>query len=164
MTPAETKDGGPEGRVPIQHLYPEAVAHCYGCGHLNAHGYHFETVWDEEADEGVTRFQPQPHHTAIPGYVYGGVIASLLDCHGIGTAAAAVRRERGEGEALRYVTAALHVNFLRPTPLGPELEARGRVVEMKERKVVVDVRLLAGGVETCNGQVVAVRMPEGMGG
>lgn len=147
---------------PIQHLYPEAVAHCYGCGHLNELGHHFETVWDEEADEGVTRFTPAPHHTAIPGIVYGGLIASLLDCHGIGTAAAAVRRARGPGEQLRYVTASLHVNYLKPTPLGPALEARGRVVEMKERKVVVDVRMLADGVECANGQVIAVRMPDAM--
>lgn len=151
-----------ETPTPIQHRYPEAVAHCYGCGHLNEAGHHFQTVWDEDADEGVTRFTPEAEHTAIPGYVYGGVIASLLDCHGIGTAAAAVRRERGPDAALRYVTASLHVNFLKPTPLGPELVARGKVVEMKEKKVVVDVRMLADGVECANGQVIAVRMPEGM--
>jgi uncharacterized protein (TIGR00369 family) len=150
------------GDTPIQHLYPEAVAHCYGCGHLNEHGHHFETVWDEDADEGVARFTPAPVHTAIPGYVYGGVIASLVDCHGIGTAAAAVRRARGPDAPLRYVTASLQVSFRKPTPLGRELEARGRVVEMGERKVVVDVRVLAGGVECVTGQVVAVRMPEGM--
>ena len=147
---------------PIQHLYPDAVAHCYGCGHLNEHGHHFETVWDADAGEGVTRFRPQPHHMAIPGYVYGGLIASLLDCHGIGTAAAAVRRARGSDEELRYVTASLQVDYLKPTPLGPELEARGTVVEMKERKVVVDVRMLAEGVECARGRVVAVRMPASM--
>jgi len=151
----------PEG--PIQHLYPDAVAHCYGCGHLNEDGHHFQTVWDEEADEGVTRFTPRPHHMAIPGYVYGGLIASLLDCHGIGTAAAAVRRAKGSDHELRYVTASLQVDYLKPTPLGPELEARGTIVEMKERKVVVDVRMLADGVECARGRVIAVRMPEGMG-
>jgi uncharacterized protein (TIGR00369 family) len=140
------------------------VAHCYGCGRSNEVGHHFQTVWDEKADEGVTRFTPEPQHMAIPGYVYGGLIASLLDCHGIGTAAEAVRRTRAvEGDALRYVTASLHVDYLKPTPLGPELEARGRVVEMGERKVIVDVRLVAHGVECARGQVVAVRMPAGMG-
>ena len=147
---------------PIQDLYPEAVAHCYGCGRKNDLGHHFQTVWDEEAEEGVTLFTPQPHHMAIPGYVYGGLIASLLDCHGVGTAAAAVRRERGEDHELRYVTASLHVEFLRPTPLGPELEARGKVVEMGEKKVVVDVRMLVEGVECANGRVIAVLMPKNM--
>jgi acyl-coenzyme A thioesterase PaaI-like protein len=148
---------------PIQHRYPDAVAHCYGCGHLNEQGHHFQTVWDEDDEEGVTRFTPQPYHTAIPGYVYGGLIASLLDCHGIGTAAAAVRRARGIGDDdLRYVTASLSVDFLKPTPMGVELEARGRALEIKERKVVVEVRLLADGVECARGRVIAVRMPEGM--
>ncbi len=148
--------------MPIQDLYPEVVAHCYGCGRQNELGHHFQTVWDEEEDEGVTLFTPQAHHMAIPGYVYGGLIASLLDCHGVGTAAAAVRRERGEDHELRYVTASLHVDFLKPTPLGPELEARGKVVEMKERKVVVDVRMLVEGVECAKGRVVAVLMPKNM--
>jgi len=150
---------------PIQHLYPDAVAHCYGCGHLNPQGHHFQTVWNEETEEGVTRFTPDAHHTAIPGYVYGGLIASLLDCHGIGTAAAAVRQARGIGdEELRYVTASLHVDFLKPTPLGVELEARGRAVEMTERKVVVVVWMLANGVECARGRVIAVRMPQGFAG
>lgn len=146
--------------IPIQDLYPEVVAHCYGCGRQNELGHHFQTVWDEEADEGVTLFTPQPHHMAIPGYVYGGLIASLLDCHGVGTAAAAVRRARGEDHELRYVTASLHVDFLKPTPLGPELEARGKVVEMGEKKVVVDVRMLVEGVECAKGRVIAVLMPK----
>jgi acyl-coenzyme A thioesterase PaaI-like protein len=149
-------------RTPIQHLYPENVSHCFGCGHAHPHGHHFETVWDEEADEGVTRFTPDPGYTSMPGYVYGGLIASILDCHGIGTAAAAVRRARGPGAPLRYVTGSLHVDFVAPTPLGPELVARGKVVEMGERKVVVDVRLLAGEVECARGRVVAVRLPDTM--
>lgn len=149
-------------RTPIQDLYPDMVAHCHGCGRLNDGGHHFQTLWDEDADEGVTRYTPGPTHTSMPGYVYGGLIASILDCHGIGTAAAAVRRARGESAPLRYVTASLHVDFVAPTPLGPELVARGRVVEMKERKVVVDVRLLAGDVECARGRVIAVQIPETM--
>lgn len=154
--------------TPIQHHYPEDTAHCYGCGRLNAHGHHFRTFWAEEGEESVTRFRPDPEHTAIPGFVYGGLIASLVDCHGTGTAAAAAYRaagrEPGTEPHLRYVTGSLTVDFLKPTPLGPELEARGTVAEMGERKIVVDVRLLADGVETVRGRVVAVRMPEGFGG
>jgi acyl-coenzyme A thioesterase PaaI-like protein len=100
--------------------------------------------------------------------VYGGLIASLIDCHGTGTAAAAAARMGPGGEAERpgemprFVTASLHVDYLRPTPLGPELEVRGRVKEAKERKVVVEARVLANDEVTARGTVVAVRMPEGM--
>lgn len=148
----------------VQDYYPEDVAHCYGCGRLNEEGHQLKTVW--EGDETVSRYTPKPFHTAIPGYVYGGLIASLLDCHGTGgAAAAALRREGreiGEGEAPRFVTASLHVDFLKPTPLGPELEVRGRVVEISDRKVVLDETLSADGVVTARGKVVAVRMPEEM--
>ena len=148
----------------FQDTYPDDVSHCYGCGRLNEHGYRIRTFW--EGDESVTRFTPAAYHTAIPGYVYGGLIASLIDCHGTGTAAAAAYRaegrEPGSEPALRYVTASLSVDYLAPTPLGPELEIRGRVKEIKSRKVVVDARLLAEGRVCATGQVVAVRMPEAL--
>jgi acyl-coenzyme A thioesterase PaaI-like protein len=157
----------PQTREAFQDRYAADVAHCYGCGRLNPHGHHLETRWDGE--ETVTRFTPQPYHTAIPGYVYGGLIASLVDCHGTGTAAAAVPTDGPEanggdrpGEMPRFVTASLHVDYLRPTPLGPELEVRGRAREVTGRKVVVEVRVLANGEVTARGVVVAVRMPEGM--
>ena len=153
-------DSGPA----VQDYYPEDVAHCFGCGRLNRDGHQLKTVW--EGDETVSRFQPKPEHTAIPGYVYGGLIASLLDCHGTGgAAAAALRREGreiGDGEAPRFVTASLQVDFLKPTPLGPVLEVRGRIVEITDRKVVLDETLSAEGVITARGRVVAVRMPESM--
>jgi acyl-coenzyme A thioesterase PaaI-like protein len=148
----------------VQDYYPEDVAHCFGCGRLNEDGHQLKTVW--EGDETVSRFRPAPHHTAIPGYVYGGLIASLLDCHGTGGAAAATLRregrEIGEGEAPRFVTASLQVDFLKPTPLGPELVVRGRVLEINDRKVVLEESLSAEGVVTARGRVVAVRMPEQM--
>ncbi|MGW8266596.1 MAG: PaaI family thioesterase [Longimicrobiales bacterium] len=148
----------------VQDYYPEDVSHCYGCGRLNEEGIQLKTVW--EGDDTVSRYTPRPYHTAIPGYVYGGLIASLLDCHGTGGAAAAALRkedrEIGEGEAPRYVTASLHVEFLQPTPLGPQLEVRGRVLEITDRKVVLDETLSAAGVVTAKARVVAVRMPEMM--
>ena len=148
----------------VQDFYPEDVAHCFGCGRLNAHGHQLKTVW--EGDETVSRFHPSIHHTAIPGYVYGGLIASLLDCHGTGGAAAAAIRaegkETGDGEAPRFVTASLHVDFLKPTPLGPELVVRGRILEITEKKVVLDEVLEADGVVTAKARVVAVRMPRSM--
>jgi acyl-coenzyme A thioesterase PaaI-like protein len=153
----------PEG---FQDHYPDDVAHCYGCGRLNPHGHQLKTRWDGE--ETVTRFTPRPYHTAIPGYVYGGLIASLIDCHGTGTAAAAAARAGGQnagdrpGEMPRFVTASLRVDYLRPTPLGPELEIRGRPTELTERKVVVEAQVLANGQVTARGIVVAVRMPEAM--
>ena len=74
----------------VQDFYADDLAWCYGCGRLNQEGFQLKTYWD--GDETVTRFTPRPYHTAIPGFVYGGLIASLVDCHGTGSAAAAAYR------------------------------------------------------------------------
>jgi len=146
----------------FQDLYPDDVARCFGCGRLNPHGHRIRSFWDGE--ESVCSFTPEPYHTAIPGFVYGGLIASLIDCHSTGTAAAAAAR--AEGRALdsnppfRYVTASLHVDYLRPTPLGPPLTVRGRVKEIRGRKVVVEATLSALGEVCARGEVVAVRLPD----
>ena len=149
----------------IQDHYPEDFAHCFGCGSLNPHGHRLKSR--VEGDDVVARFTPAPEHTSVPGFAYGGLIASLIDCHAMATAAAAAERAAGravgEGPAPRYVTASLKVDFLKPTPLGPELVLRARVRERSERKAVVEVSLAAGGVETARGEVVAVRMPASMG-
>jgi acyl-coenzyme A thioesterase PaaI-like protein len=148
----------------VQDFYPDDFAHCYGCGRLNADGLHVRSVW--EGEETVARFTPRPEHIAVPGFVYGGLLASLIDCHAMGTASGAALRAEGKavGEAPspRYVTASLKVDYLKPTPLGPELELRARVTERSDRKAVVQVTVAAAGVVTARGEVVAVRMPESM--
>jgi len=148
----------------VQDFYPDDLAHCYGCGRLNEHGLHVRSFW--QGDETVAVLTPRPYHTAIPGYVYGGLVASLVDCHGTGSAALAAYRaagrEPGTEPALRFVTASLKVDYLRPTPMGVPLEARGRIMDVKPRKVVVDVTVRAEGELCAKGQVVAVLMPESM--
>jgi acyl-coenzyme A thioesterase PaaI-like protein len=148
---------------PFQDYYPDHLAHCYGCGRLNEQGHHLQSYWD--GDETVAWFTPQPYHIAIPGYVYGGLIASLIDCHGTGSAAAyayrAAQREMDDdGPPLRFLTASLHVDYLKPTPLGVELELRGHAAETKGRKVVIDIELSAEGVVCARGRVVAVQVPD----
>lgn len=148
----------------FQDYYPDGFSHCYGCGRLNEHGHQIKSYWD--GDETIAVYTPRPEHMAIPGYVYGGLIASLIDCHSTGTAsAAAYRREGREMDTLppmRFVTASLQVDYLRPTPLGVPLEVRGRVEEIKERKVVVSTTVSAEGEICAKGTVVAVKMPEHM--
>jgi acyl-coenzyme A thioesterase PaaI-like protein len=149
--------------IAFQDYYPDHWSHCYGCGRLNEHGLQIKSFWDGE--ESVCTFQPRPHHTAIPGYVYGGLIASLIDCHGTGTAAAATyrseKRSMTSEPAIRFVTASLHVDYVKPTPLGEILELRGTVVEIKGRKVIIDISMSAKGEITARGQVIAIQVPEG---
>jgi len=148
----------------IQDYYPEEFAQCFGCGRLNDHGYHVKSVWVGDLTEA--RFTPQPYHTSIPGFVNGGLLASLVDCHATGTAAGAAYRAEGREmdtlPAHRFVTASLRVDYLRPTPLGPELLLRGRVLSISGRKVVVEVTVSVGSEVTVRGEVVSVEIPDSM--
>jgi acyl-coenzyme A thioesterase PaaI-like protein len=148
----------------FQDYYPPELSYCYGCGRLNERGHRISSHWDGE--ETVAFFTPEPYHTAIPGYVYGGLLASLIDCHGTGTAAAAAYRAENRGmdtiPALRFVTASLKVDYLKPTPLGVRLEIRGQLKEISARKVVVAVTISAAGSVCVRGEVVAVQMPATM--
>ncbi len=146
----------------FQDYYPDQLSYCYGCGRLNEHGLQIKSYWDGE--ETVCIFQPRPYHIAIPGYVYGGLIASLIDCHCTGTASAAAYRAEGRAmdtePSLRFLTASLHVDYVRPTPLGVPLEIRARVKEIKGHKVVIAATLSAQGEVCARGEVVAVQMPD----
>lgn len=146
----------------FQQRYPEETRHCFGCGPLNEQGLRLESYW--AGDETVARFDPAPFHTSLPGYVYGGLIASLIDCHGTGSAAAfahrAEGREMGTDPPLRFVTGSLRVDYLKPTPIGGTLTLRGREKSIKGRVVRVEVSLYAEGVECARGEVVAVRIPD----
>lgn len=148
----------------FQDYYAEDVSHCYGCGRLNEEGLHIRSYWDGE--ESVARFTPKSCHMAAPGFVYGGLLASLIDCHGTGTAAAAMYRSEGRTmdtePNLRFVTASLKVDYVRPTPMGVELLARGKVKSIGKRKVVVAIEVAADGIVCARGEVVAAMMPGAM--
>jgi acyl-coenzyme A thioesterase PaaI-like protein len=152
-------------RKGIQDFYADHFSQCYGCGRLNDFGYQLKTNWDGE--ETVTWFTAKNFHTAIPGYVYGGLLASIIDCHGTGSAALALARANGivlEGNnAPRCVTASLKVDYKKPTPIGAPLEIRGIIREVRGRKVVVEARLIAGGEVCVTGEIIAVQVPDDFG-
>lgn len=146
----------------IQDVYPDDFAWCYGCGRLNEDGHHFRTGW--QGDQTVTIFSPEERHTALPGFVYGGIIASLIDCHGTGSAALALHRKNGHevgdgSDAPRFVTASLKVDFVKPTPQGTALKAIGRVTEIHPKKYKVEAEVFAHDSVCARGEVIAVVMP-----
>jgi acyl-coenzyme A thioesterase PaaI-like protein len=157
----------------IQDIYDEPVAHCYGCGRLNQAGLQIKSFWDAEQQVCRCRLRPRPEHLSMPGFVYGGLIASVIDCHSMATAAAASGelqtvdvktdgQDGGSGSPLRFVTRSLQVDYLKPTPMGTELELVSRVEEMGERKAIIGTELFADGVLCATGKVVAVKIPADM--
>ncbi len=164
----------------IQDYYPPELSHCYGCGRLNKNGLQIKSSWlNQDQKVSIAYFTPRPEHTAIPGFVYGGLLASLIDCHGTGTAAmAAYQAENRSWESLppnRFVTAALSTTFLLPTPIildsnkPAEIKLIGEINEMKIRnnrvyKVIVQVKLLSEidffEKTRVSAEVIAVQMPD----
>ncbi|MBM7552078.1 PaaI family thioesterase [Thalassobacillus pellis] len=150
----------------IQDAYPDDFSWCYGCGRLNKDGHHFRTGW--EGDQTITLYTPRPEHKAIPGYVYGGIIASLIDCHGTGSASLALHRknghEPGDGtEAPRFVTASLEIKYRKPTPQEVPLRAIGKVEEIHPKKFKVVTEVYAENVCCAEGEVIAALMPDTFG-
>lgn len=149
------------GETAIQDFYPHEFAHCYGCGHANPHGHQLKSYFD--GVETFARFTPKPVFSGgYPGHVYGGMIASLLDCHGTASAAAFAYRDQGRemGDALpaiRFVTASLKIDFLKPVPLGVELEVRGVLRSIEGRKAVLALTLNAGEQLCATGEMLAIQ-------
>jgi len=147
----------------IQDLYPDSLAHCYGCGKNNPAGHQLKTYL--EGDRTVATFLPAEQYTALPGSVYGGLIASLLDCHGTGSAAAFVCQAEGFSleEApipVRCVTASLKVDFKAPVPMGIGLQLTGKLISIEGRKIRVALELSAGAALCVTGEILAIRLRE----
>lgn len=134
--------------------------HCFGCGRDNPQGLRIKSLWD--GAETICHWTPQPWHCASPAHVVnGGIIATLLDCHAIISSMAFAAREAGQalGDGSPqpwYVTGKLDVQYLRPTPLGPELLLHARFEPQGARKILVHCTLSAGPDVFATAQVLAV--------
>ena len=148
--------------IAIQDLYPEDLAHCFGCGKNNNEGYQLKTY--RVGEETISTFFPDKQYTALPGAVYGGLLASLLDCHGTASAAAFLCEH--EDLPLHYplqvrcVTGNLNVSFKALTPIGVPLTIRGRLKAIAGRKVTVEMTLLAKDKVCVTAEILAIRLKE----
>ena len=148
-------------RKAFQDCFPDHLSYCYGCGRLNKHGLQIKSYWD--GDDSICIFNPKPYHISVPGYVYGGLIASVIDCHCACTAAAmqyrAVGRSVGTEPLIVFLTASLHIDYLCPTPLGVPLVIRASVQEIEGRKAIVKATLATDENVCVRGEVVAIQAP-----
>jgi acyl-coenzyme A thioesterase PaaI-like protein len=141
MTITGAGPAGSDAGASIQErLYPDLD--CFGCGHANPGGLHLRSF--PEDGYVVAHFTPWPEHGNGLGYLNGGIISTVLDCH----SAAAVILEaetRGwpalTGARLPYVTAGLAVRYLRPSPLDQAVELRGYVTSAAEDAMTAEVEL-----------------------
>ncbi|HXP63450.1 MAG TPA: PaaI family thioesterase [Dongiaceae bacterium] len=118
------------------HLQQDPKLHganrCFGCGAANPTGLHLEFLLAE--DHSVVS---QPVISNVfeghPGYLHGGIIATLLD----ETMSKAVRA-RGFVSMTRH----MEVDYLRPVPSGAPLRLEGRVTHNEGRKHWAEAKIL----------------------
>ena len=151
----------PDARSAIQDQMHDNF--CWGCGADNPDGLQLKSFWD--GDVTVSAWRPAPEYAAGPRHVLnGGIIATLLDCHGVCTAIAdAYRREGraiGSDPELWFATAGLDVVYLRPTRLDGDVSLAGRVVAAEGKSTTVECTLDAGGKPRARATVRAVRVPD----
>ena len=123
-----------------ERLYPWAT--CFGCGHANPKGLHLRSYARD--GEVVATFQPWPEHDNGLGFLNGGIIATLLDCHSGATVFAEADRRgwQAEGDVpYPFVTAGLDIRYLRPAPLAEPVELRGVIASVDEAVAIANVQL-----------------------
>ena len=146
----------------FQDMWPEELSYCFGCGRNNEHGFQIKSYW--EGEEAVCTWKPEKYYMAGKGVLCGGVIATLIDCHCLNTAGAAVHkaegREIGTKPFIPYATGTLQVRFIRPIPLHRPVVLRARVKEMKDKKIIVTCSVFSGKNECASGEIIAIQVPE----
>jgi acyl-coenzyme A thioesterase PaaI-like protein len=150
-------------QIAIQDLYPESHSHCFGCGRSNQDGWHLKSY--VEGNLTLARVTPDAKYTGgVPDHLYGGAVASLLDCHGTASAAAfsylqSYSELTESSQIQRHITAQLNVKYIAPTPMGVELTIRGELIAIEGRKVKVKLSLLAGEQLYSEAEMLAVGLP-----
>jgi acyl-coenzyme A thioesterase PaaI-like protein len=135
---------------------------CFGCGASNPSGLQIKSYYQDS--EALCTFLPRPEHAAGPPHVLnGGILATVIDCHGVCTAIAAAyeaeNRPIGSAPPLWYVTGSLTIDYRLPTPIDRPLILRARVRDSKGRKSWVEIEATSSEKAVARATVLAVRVP-----
>lgn len=147
-----------DGRSLQERFAPEG--RCFGCGPTNERGLRIQSF---AAGNGMVTadWQPRAEHEAFDGFVNGGIIGTLIDCHSNWTAIAALMERSGATEAPSTVTSEYEVKFRRPTPSDRPLRLVGRAVDVGEDRATVETTVEVDGVVTATGRATFVAVKPG---
>lgn len=99
---------------------------CYGCGEKNDRGLHCDFPFDPDSGEMNFSYRTEPFMEGAPGFVHGGILASLLDeaqgvlCFHIGHA---------------VMTDQLSIKYHHATPLGHTIQIRCWLTAVRKRRM-----------------------------
>ncbi|MCR5595393.1 MAG: thioesterase [Lachnospiraceae bacterium] len=152
--------------IAIQDTYGARFRHCWGCGADNEDGLHIKSYPSKDGNECVCHVTPPGQYTGgVPDKMFGGMIATVFDCHGTASAAWFAHNAKGlklteDTVIVRYVTAHLEIDFLKPVPMNTELKVTSSVEEIGERKVIVAMEMEAENIVRAKAKMVAVRVKD----
>jgi|TARA_B100001094_G_scaffold208769_1_gene202703 acyl-coenzyme A thioesterase PaaI-like protein len=132
---------------------------CFGCGPANEQGLQINSYRTEYGLE--MKFTPSEEHQAFPGMLNGGIIGTLMDCHGNWAAAIALMDQQNLEEPPCTVTASYSISLRRPTPMNTELVITAFAEEMTEDRVNIRMELKAGEKICVTGKGLFVAVKEG---
>jgi uncharacterized protein (TIGR00369 family) len=122
-------------------LEPKPDNRCFGCGGGNPRGMRLTFEQDEAGQRIHGRFRLGAEYSGGPGFIHGGIIATLLD-----EAMAKVGRFR----QVRAVTAELVIEFLKFVAVDDDLIVEAREVEKNGR-----VLYRTGEIRNSDGELLA---------
>ena len=145
-------------RLSVQEIHaPTSI--CFGCGPSNEDGLRIRSFRTEDGLE--MEFTPDESHQAFPGMINGGIIGTLLDCHGNWTAAIALMDKAGDTEPPCTVTASYSIKLRKPTPYGAELRITGEITSIDDDRAEVRMALYAEDEICATGKGLFVAVTEG---
>ena len=143
--------------LPVQDEFaPNSI--CFGCGPSNKDGLQLKSY--RSSGGLIAEFKCEVKHQAFPGVINGGIIGSLIDCHGNWTAAMAIMDKNGWEKPQCTVTAQYEVKLKRPTPLGIKLKLNSRVLALQEDRAEVVIELIVDGKSCATGRGLFVAVKE----
>ena len=157
-----------EKDICIQDTYGERFQYCWGCGPKNDMGLHLKSYPSQDGKSVIAKIIPDKMYTGgVPQNLFGGMIAMIFDCHG--TASAAYFSHKNKGLVLnkntvieRFITARLEVDFKKPTPMNEEIIVSSNLVELGERKAIIEMEMTAKGEVRAKAKMIAVKVKDNM--
>ncbi len=128
-------------RPVVQRMETRLENPCFGCGGANPHGMRLVFERDDENRRIRGRFRLGPEYQGGPGFIHGGIIATVLD-----EALGKVNHFRG----VRAMTAELSIEYRRPVLVNDEVVVEAYEVEKNGRSA-----LHVGEIRNASGEVLA---------
>lgn len=157
-----------EKDICIQDTYGERFQYCWGCGPKNDMGLHLKSYPSEDGKSVTAKIIPDKMYTGgVPQNLFGGMIAMIFDCHGTASAAYFAHIDKGlefdENTIIgRFITARLEVDFKKPTPMNEEIIVSSKLIDLGERKAIIEMEMTAKGEVRAKAKMIAVKVKDNM--